>query len=128
MVAGYQTVTTQYNFFVTPQGQHDPYNASAVKTPLETNMTGQGGQFSSPYDLVLTNLGFYFAPLTRLYDQNQIVQYGYMEFKILEKVFFKGHLWRHPPGAGMTGYSTQGNESVWQNGVPDPASIYYFGQ
>jgi hypothetical protein len=128
MVAGYQTLTTPYSFFAVPQNQQDPFNASAPKTPLETNLTGQGGQFSSPYDLVLTNLGFYFTPDSRIYDINQIVKYGYFEFKILEKTFFKGHLWRHPPGAGFTGFSTQLAESVWNNGVADPASIYYFGQ
>ena len=127
-VAGAQTATTPYSFFATPQGQPDPYNASSVKTPLETNLTGQGGQFSSPYDLVLTNLMFKFSEDMRLYDIVQIVKYGYFEFKILEKTFFKGHLWRHPAGAGFTGMSTQTSESVWNNGVPDPAAIYYFGQ
>lgn len=127
-VPGYQTVTTPYNFFATPQGQPDPFNASAVKTPLETNLTGQGGQFSSPYDLVLTNIGFKFSEDIKLYDIIQVVKYGYFEFRILEKTFFKGHLWRHPPGAGFTGFSTQNAESVWNNGVPDPAAIYYFGQ
>jgi hypothetical protein len=128
MPAGYQTVTTAYNFFAVPQGQADPYNASAVKTALETNLTGQGGQFSSPYDLVLTNIGFKFAEDMRLYDIVQIVKYGYFEFKILEKTFFKGHLWRHPPGAGFQGFSTQNTESVWNNGIADPGAIWYLGQ
>jgi hypothetical protein len=128
MVAGYQTLTTPYSFFAVPQSQQDPFNASAPKTPLETNLTGQGGQFSSPYDLVLTNIMFYFSPDCRFYDINQVVKYGYFEFKILEKTFFKGHLWRHPPGAGMWGASTRTNESVWQNGIADPGAIYYFGQ
>lgn len=128
LAPGGQTVTTPYNFFATPQGQPDPYNNNAVKTPLETNLVGQGGQFSSPYDMVLTNIGFYFASDNRIYDINQICKYAYFEFKILEKTFFKGHLWRHPPGAGFTGMSTQQSESVWNNGVPDPGAIYYFGQ
>jgi hypothetical protein len=125
---GYQTVTGEYNFFTQAVGQADLYNANATKTLLETNLTGQGGQFSSPYDMVLTNLMFKFAEDNRIYDINQIVKYGYFKFSILEKTFFKGHLWRHPAGAGFTGMSTQSNESVWNNGVPDPAAIYYFGQ
>lgn len=128
LAPGAQTVTTPYNWFATPVGQADPYNASAIKTFLETNIVGQGGQFSSPYDMVLTNLGFLFAFDNILYDITLIQKYGYFEFKILEKTFFKGHLWRHPPGAGMTGYSTQTAESVWNNGVADPGAIYYFGQ
>lgn len=121
-------VNTPYNFFATAQGQADPYNASAIKTMLETNLVGQGGQFSSPYDMVLTNLGFYFATDNSLYDINQIVKYGYFEFKILEKTFFKGHLWRHPPGAGITGVTSNTSESSFLNGIADPGAIYYFGQ
>ena len=128
LAPGAQTVTTPYAWFAQAVGQADPNNASATKTFLETNIVGQGGQFSSPYDMVMTNLGFYFASDNKLYDINQVMKYGYFQFSILEKVFFKGHLWRHPPGAGMTGMSTQTAESVWNNGVPDPASIYYFGQ
>lgn len=119
---------TPYSFFATAQGQADPYNASAIKTFLETNLVGQGGQFSSPYDMVLTNLGFKFATDNILYDMIQITKYGYFEFKILEKTFFKGHLWRHPAGAGIQGFSTQTAESAWTNGNPDPGAIYYFGQ
>jgi len=120
--------STAYNFFATPQGAADPYNSSAVKTLLETNLVGQGGQFSSPYDLVLTNLGFNFAADNNLYDIVQVMKYGYFEFKILEKTFFKGHLWRHPPGAGITGATSNTSESSWLNGTADPGAIYYFGQ
>jgi len=126
--AGTTLATTPYNFFATPQGQADPYNANAIKTLLETNLQGQGGQFSSPYDMVLTNLGFLFAFDNLIYDMTQIMKYGYFEFKILEKTFFKGHLWRHPAGAGVAGYTTRSTESVWNNGIPDPGAIYYFGQ
>jgi hypothetical protein len=123
------TVVNNYDWFVTPQGKPDPNQATqAPKTFLETNITGQGGQFSSPYDMVMTNLGFLFAPDNRKYDITQFWKYGYFEFRILEKKFFKGHLWRHPPGAGMSGFSTQSSEGVWNNGVPDPGAIYYFGQ
>ena len=127
-VPGQTVVQTPYNWFQVAVGQQDPYNASAVKTMLETNITPPGGQFSSPYDIVLTNLGFKFAEDNTLYDIVQVTKYGYIEFKILEKTFFKGHTWRHPPGAGMTGATSQTSESVWNNGVPDPGSIYYFGQ
>ena len=125
---GATVVSTPYNFFQTGVGQQDPYNANAVKTQLETNIAPPGGQFSSPYDIVLTNLGFKFATDMNLYDIVQIEKYAYMEFKILEKTFFKGHVWRHPPGAGITGATSQTSESAWNNGVPDPGSIYYFGQ
>jgi hypothetical protein len=128
LAPGATVTNTPYSFFATPTGQADPYNASAIKTFLETNIVGQGGQFSSPYDMVLTNLGFIFGFDNRLYDITQIAKYGYFQFSILEKVFFKGHIWRHPPGAGLSGMTTQGSEAVWNNGIPDPGAIYYFGQ
>ena len=128
LAPGTTVVNTPYEFFATPQGKADPYNASAIKTMLETNLVGQGGQFSSPYDMVLSNLGFMFAFDNVLYDITQIVKYGYFQFSILEKVFFKGHLWRHPPGAGVSGATSNTSESVWNNGIPDPGAIYYFGQ
>ena len=128
LAPGTTVSSTPYNWFATAQGQADQYNASATKTMLETNIVGQGGQFSSPYDMVLTNLGFKFAEDNVLYDIEQIVKYGYFEFKILEKTFFKGHVWRHPPGAGFSGATSNTSESVWNNGVPDPGAIYYFGQ
>lgn len=95
------TVSNQYQFFQNGNGRPDPYNGNLVKYDLETNIPGQGGALPPPYDLILSNLGFYFTTDCALYDINQIVKYAWFEFKILEKTFFKGHLWRHPPGAGI---------------------------
>ena len=67
-VPGYQTLTGEYNFFTQAVGQADLYNNNVSKTLLETNLTGQGGQFSSPYDMVLTNLLFKFSEDMLLYD------------------------------------------------------------
>ena len=129
LTAGTTFVSTPYEFFQVPVGRSDAYLANnPTKTLLETNITGNGGQFSSPYDMVLTNLGFLPSPDMIKYDITQVWKYGYFEFRILEKKFFKGHIWRHPPGAGMSGYSTQSSVGVWNNGVPDPGAIYYFGQ
>ena len=125
---GTTVVQTPYSWFTSPVGGQDPNNASAIKTLLETNLTGNGQQFSSPYDMVLTNLGFLFALDNDIYDIGQVVKYGYMAFSILEKTFFKGHLWRHPPGAGFSGATAKSGQAVWNNGIPDPGAIYYFGQ
>ena len=118
----------EYNFFAVAQGQPDPYNNNAVKSYLDTNITPPGGQFSSPYDVVLTNLGFKPASDMLLYDLIQVEKYAFFKFNILEKIFFKGHIWRHPPGAGLTGSTSSSTQQVWNNGVPDPGAIYYFGQ
>jgi hypothetical protein len=77
---------------------------------------------------VLTNLGFKYASDMALYDIIQIEKYGFFKFSILEKIFFKGHVWRHPPGAGISGATSNTSQAVWNNGVPDPGAIYYFGQ
>ena len=121
------TVAAQYRFFATSNGQPDPYNGNIAKTDLETNLPGQGGSFPPPYDLILNNLGFYFVSDVQLYDINQIMKYAWFEFKILEKTFFKGHLWRHPPGAGVQGNTTKTSQAVWTNGIPAPAAVYSFG-
>lgn len=119
--------TTPYQMFTQPIGQSDLYvGGTPVKTKLETNMT-TSSQFSSPYDMILNNLGFLFAIDNRLYDIKQFVKFAYIEFKILDKIFFEGHMWRHPPGAGITGFSTRATESFYNNGTPDPGAIYHFG-
>jgi hypothetical protein len=118
--------TAPYRFFQTQIGQGDPYNGGQVKTELETNMRSSG-MFNPPYDFIVNNLGFLFLPQDDLFDIEQIMQHGWFEFKILEKTMWMGHLWRHPPGAGLVGFSTKTSESVWNNGNPEPGSIWYFG-
>lgn len=122
------TVNNRYEFFATPMGQADPNTGGTVaKTELDTNMR-EAKKFAPPYDLILNNLGFYFLIGNRLFDVAQICNYSWFEFKILEKTFFMGHLWRHPPGAGIAGFSTRTGESSWTNGLPEPGAIYHFGQ
>lgn len=122
-------VQQQYSMFAQGIGQQDTYSLSGTqqKTKLNTNINPPGNQFSSPYDMILTNLMFKFGEDVRLYDQLLFMKYAYIEFKILDKIFFEGHLWRHPAGAGVTGVSTQTAESVYNNGQPAPDKIYYFG-
>jgi hypothetical protein len=120
------TLVNSYQFFATALGQSDPYNNNQTKTKLETNLP-TANKFDPPYDLILNNLGFYFATNNRLYDVALLTQFVRFEFKILDKIFFEGHMWRHPPGAGIHGYSTFSSESGWGIGVPQPQSIYSFG-
>ncbi len=120
------TMSNQYSFFNVPLRNPDPNANNVPKTELETNMKSSG-MFNPPYDLILNNLGFYFVAGNLLYDITQIVNMAWFEFKILEKTFFMGHLWRHPPGAGLTGMSTAQGQQVWNNGLPEPGAIYHFG-
>ena len=127
LAAGSTVSSTPYRFFQTALGQPDPYNGNAIKTLLETNLEGQGAQFNPPYDLILFNLGFFFWFQDRLFDIQQVMQLSWFEFKILEKRMWWGNIVRHPAGMGMTGYSTQNNESVWTNGSVWPEDVWYFG-
>lgn len=122
-VAPNQTIS----FFQNGLGQPDPNNGNIVKTLCETNMQGQGGQFSPPYDCIIFNLGFFFWWDNRLYDITQICKQSWFEFKILEKRMWWGQLQRHPAGMGLSGYTTQPGESVWTNGTSVPEQVWYFG-
>lgn len=124
LAPGATVSNTPYRFFQNPLGQPDPYNGNLTKTELETNMTDTG-KFNPPYDMILMNLGFLFYG--DLFDILQIVKLGWFEFKILEKTQWMGHMWRHPPGAGFTGFSTKTSESFWNNGVPKPDAVWMFG-
>jgi hypothetical protein len=126
LAPGATVSSTPYMLFKNPIGSGDPYNNNITKTELETNMT-DNGKFNPPYDLILNNIGFYFLIGNQLYDIAQIVNYCWFEFKILEKRMFMGHLWRHPPGAGLFGYSTKTSQQSWQNGMPMPGQVYWFG-
>jgi len=121
------TVSAQpYRMFNAKVGDADQYFGNQVLTYVETNMES-AGMFNPPYDCIVDNLMFKFAEDNRLFDILQISKMAYMEFYILQKWMWQGHLWRHPAGAGVSGYSTQAGESSWVNGVPEPGSIWYFG-
>ena len=126
LTPGTSVATTPYQFFKTPIGQADPYNNNNVKTELDTNMADVG-KFNPPYDMILFNLGFLFMMGNDLYDIQQVVNMGWFEFKILEKRMWSGHLWRHPPGAGFTGYTNRSGQQQHNNGVPAPEYIWSFG-
>ena len=118
---------TPYGYFSTALNQADPYNGNIAKTMLETNLTPPAGQFNPPYDLIINNLGFLFNADIRAYDMTQFLKLCWFDFKILEKTMWNGSLIRHPPGAGVSGFSSQDAESFWNNGVPAPKDIWWFG-
>jgi hypothetical protein len=121
------TVTSQpYRMFQQPIGQPDPYNGSQTKTEQETNMRS-AGQFSSPYDFILNNLGFYVLAGADLFDITTFFNMGWFEFKILQKQQFMGHFQRHPSGMGISGMSTSHAQQNWMNGIADPKAIWWFG-
>ena len=121
------TVSSQpYRMFNAKVGDQDAYFGQQVLTYVETNMESSG-QFQPPYDCIVDNLMFKFGDDNRLFDQIQMAKMCFMEFYILQKWMWQGHLWRHPAGAGISGFSTQGSgESAWINGIPEPGAIWYF--
>lgn len=99
---------------------------SGTKTKLLTNMV-LGGQFPPPRCLILDNIGFYFSSTMLKADIDLFLDNAYIEFRIDDKIYFEGHLWRYAAGYGLVGTSTKSNEAAWQVGLPDVGSVLRFG-
>jgi hypothetical protein len=121
------TVAQQpYRLFQQPVGQPDPYNGGIVKTALETSMS-LAGSFAPPTDFILNNLFFYFLAGNQLFDIQQICNLGWFEFLVNKKVWWSGHLERHPSGMGLTGLSNNHGDHNILNGVAEPSKVWHFG-
>jgi hypothetical protein len=120
------TVANRYVLFQTQNGQPDPYNGNKPKTMVETSMS-VSGQFAPPTDLILNNLFFYFLAGNRLFDVQQICNMAWFEFLVNKKVWWSGHLQRHPSGMGLTGLSNRHADLNILNGIADPHAIWSFG-
>ena len=122
-------------------GTVDPYaiTAGQVKTHVETNMPSPASNgFSSPRDLIMDQLGFYFLPggcgltgsaagtYAAAQDMISFCQYSYFEFKIIDKVFIEGILEFNPPGIGFTGVSTT-TPSIFTLGLVNPHAVNQLG-
>jgi hypothetical protein len=118
--AGLGPVAQQYNPFSVPIGSQNPLTAvTTTKTKLQTNMVRQN-QFPPPRCLLLIAIGFYFSSQFLKPDIDKILDSCYMEFRIDDKIFHEGQLWEFPPGAGLTGVTTNTAESVYTLGLPAP--------
>lgn len=126
LAPGTQVASNPYQIFKNPIGAPDPYNGGLVKTERETNLT-KSGEFSAPTDFIINNLGFFVMPGATEFDVEQIFNHCYMEFKILKKVLWQGHLYRHPSGMGLYGVSNNAGDQSWQNGVPEPSKVWHLG-
>ena len=124
--AGTTVAQQPYRMFQTPVGQPDPYNGNIVKTALETSMS-IAGSFAPPTDFILNNLFFYFLAGNQEFDIEQIINHMWFEFIVNKKVWWSGHLQRHPSGMGLTGVSNVATDAVWTNGLVDPRAIWHFG-
>ena len=121
------TVAQQpYRLFQQPVGQPDPYNGGIPKTALETSMS-IAGSFAPPTDFILNNLFFYFLAGNQLFDIQQICNLGWFEFLVNKKVWWSGHLERHPSGMGITGLSNIHGDHNILNGVAEPSKVWHFG-
>ena len=121
------TVAQQpYRLFQTQMGQPDPYNGGIPKTALETSMS-VSGQFAPPTDFILNNLFFYFLPGNQWFDIMQIINMGWFEFLVNKKVWWSGHLQRHPSGMGLSGFSNVAGDRSILNGVAEPSKVWHFG-
>lgn len=125
-VAAAGTVVSQYNLFSTPIGQPNPWTNNSQKTKLQTNMTNSN-QFSPPKCMLVRRLGFYMSSRMLKGDIDLIWDNCYMEFKIDDKIYHEGQLYKFPPGAGMSGLTTQSGIGAFNNGLPSIAYCVDFG-
>ena len=129
------TYAASYSLFNAIGGNVDPYaiTAGQILSHVETNMPSPASNgFSSPRDLIMDQLGFYFRPggcgltnsgpgtQTSIYDMLTFCQYSYFEFKIIDKVFIEGALEFNPSGLGFGGFTTGTNQSIWSLGMVNP--------
>ncbi len=140
-IAAATTYQPSYSLFNAIGGTVDPYaiTAGQVKTHVETNMPSPASSgFSSPRDLIMDQLGFYFLPggcgltgsasgtYAAAQDMISFCQYSYFEFKIIDKVFIEGFLELNPPGVGFTGVSST-TPSVFTLGLVNPHAVNQLG-
>ena len=117
---GGTALSSTYSPFSVPIGAQNPLPGSpTLKTKLQTNMV-RGNQFPPPRCLLLISIGFYMSSKMAKVDIDAVLDSCYMEFRIDDKIFHEGQLWQFPPGAGLSGVTTQNGESVYSIGVPAP--------
>lgn len=142
------TFAPSYGLFNQYISQTDPYPLAAASpaptlSKVETNMPSQSGQgFTSPRDLILNRIGFYFLPgasgnaattegigqQMNPNDMYAFCQYSYFEFKIIEKIFIEGYLELQPAGVGFNGFSTAaGSPNVVTLGMANPHATNKMG-
>lgn len=114
------------NPFSVPIGGQDPI-VSTQKTKLQTNMQ-RGNQFPPPRCLVMMMLGFYFSDQMLKSDIDLVLNSCYIEFRIDDKIFWEGLLWKFPAGFGLTGFTTQNGQSSFTNGIPAPQFSRRYGE
>jgi len=83
--------------------------------------------FPAPWDIIVDSLGWFVQQNTIKADVDLLTQYSYFEFAILGKVQWDGKIDVYPAGVGLSGFTTQSNESGWQLGLPDPNARKRFG-
>lgn len=132
------TFAASYTLFNAPSGSPDPYPLSGtpVLTHVETNMPSSAlNGFSSPRDLIMDQIGFYFLPggcgasgsgvgqQANINDMMAFAQYSYYEFKIIDKIFSEGFLELQPAGVGFSGFSTVSNTNIVTLGMSNPHAV-----
>lgn len=115
---------SEYNMFAIPIGAQNPVTGIA-NTKLITNMRAPNN-FPPPRCLLLFSIQFYFSSQMLKSDIDAILDSGYFEFKIDDKIFHEGQLYNYPAGAGLMGVTTNNGEEVYTNGLPSPQSTRRF--
>ena len=121
---GVGTLNNSYTFFVKALNDTDPVT-NATKTFTQTNMISSGNSygFGSTRCYILEAFGFRFPTWLPKAAVDAIISCANFTFQIAEKPFWQGRLEDWPGGAGLSGWSTQGGEETWVNGIPAPYAM-----
>lgn len=110
--------STTYQFFTTPQ--------SATKSKLLTNLE-QAGRLPDPRHFFVRALRFIFSSDMLLTDIVAMLKNYYVEFWIGNKIYMEGPMYLFPGGAGVSGVTTNSNESTYSLGRADVTTVDDFG-
>lgn len=113
-VAG-ATIPNRFQFFTAPIG--------GAKTKVDTNLE-LVQQLAAPLWMNVVGVGFWISSNTIKLDIDLFMNSSYMEFWVGQKVYLEGPLQCFPAAAGLGGVTTNTNESVYTNGVPQVGNYF----
>lgn len=99
-------------------------NGSGGKTKVDTNLS-QPSQLPQPYWINVTHIGFSWTPNVLEIDLMNFLTQAYMEFWVNDKVYSEGPYQCYPGMTGPYGFSTNTQQSVFDNGMPTGVQSMY---
>lgn len=110
------TIPNRFQFFTQPIGTNS-------KTKVDTNLE-LVQQLAAPLWMNVIGVGFYISSNTIKADIDLFLNSSYMEFWVGQKVYLEGPLQCFPTSAGLSGVTTQTEESAYSLGAPVMGNMF----